>query len=46
MKGADSIIIDRLANKNIPKATADFLEVASMQGLRTLLMAVKYVTEE
>lgn len=46
VKGADSIIQERLANPTLPDATNDFLRVASTQGLRTLLMAVRVVSEQ
>lgn len=45
VKGADSIIQERLANPALPEKTQDFLKTASTQGLRTLLMATKVVSE-
>jgi len=48
-KGADSIILDRLDQNQIGKdeksKTEWFLDTASRQGLRTLLMAMKVVEE-
>ena len=49
IKGADSIIKDRLDTSQYPKDMEDkvewFLDVASKQGLRTLLMGIKVVEE-
>lgn len=49
IKGADSIIKDRLDKMQFPQAFEDkvewFLETASKQGLRTLLMGMRVVTE-
>jgi len=46
-KGADSIIKSRLdhnqIDKNLLGDTDEFLEKASMKGLRTLLMAMKVI---
>ena len=47
IKGADSIIMDRLDMKQYPakmqKKIDWFLDIASRQGLRTLLMGMKVV---
>jgi len=47
IKGADSIIIDRLDKSQYPKEIKQnidwFLDTASKQGLRTLLMGMKIV---
>jgi len=49
VKGADSIIMGRLDEKaqsnEINKKTKWFLDTASKQGLRTLLMAMRIVDE-
>lgn len=50
IKGADSIIKERLDNKQYPEEMRDkiewFLDIASKQGLRTLLMGMRVVTED
>jgi|DEB0MinimDraft_12_1074336.scaffolds.fasta_scaffold07560_5 magnesium-transporting ATPase (P-type) len=50
IKGADSIIKERLDKKQYPldieRRTEWFLETASKQGLRTLLMGMKIVEQE
>lgn len=45
IKGADSVIQERLANIELNKETDEFLQKASLQGLRTLLLAVRVVDE-
>jgi magnesium-transporting ATPase (P-type) len=49
-KGADSIIKSRLDHKQIDKnllgETEDFLNKASLKGLRTLLMSMKVIDED
>lgn len=49
-KGADSIIKSRLdpqqIDKNLLGDTEDFLNKASLKGLRTLLMAMKVIDED
>jgi magnesium-transporting ATPase (P-type) len=49
-KGADSIIKSRLdtsqIDKNLLGETEDFLNKASLKGLRTLLMAMKIIDED
>jgi magnesium-transporting ATPase (P-type) len=49
-KGADSIIKERLdpnqINEKVMESTDDFLNRASVKGLRTLLMAMKVIDEE
>ena len=50
IKGADSIILDRLDNSQYPEEmkqkTQWFLDTASKQGLRTLLMGMRVVSQE
>lgn len=50
IKGADSIIQERLDISQTPQGTLNrvdwFLETASKQGLRTLLMGMRIVTEQ
>lgn len=46
IKGADSIIQDRLVDKELPQETQEFLKTASTQGLRTLLLGMKVVDED
>ena len=45
IKGADSIIHARLADKNLSDDVNDFLTTASTQGLRTLLMGMRLVDQ-
>ena len=45
IKGADSIIQERVTGKKLNDETDKFLKYASIQGLRTLLLAVKVVDE-
>lgn len=49
IKGADSIIKSRLdekqINEEIMKSTDDFLNKASLKGLRTLLMGMRLIDE-
>jgi len=48
MKGADSIIIKRLADPNDPliEVTNGFLQEFAVEGLRTLLLCERTITEE
>lgn len=47
IKGADSVVQERLINSDeLPKETEEFLNKASLQGLRTLLLGVKVVDKE
>lgn len=46
IKGADNMILDRLSNENskeFVEETCSFIEKASNQGYRTLLVAVRLV---
>ena len=49
IKGADSIIMERLDQSQLPQIEKDrtdwFLNTASKQGLRTLLMAMRIIEE-
>ena len=45
IKGADSIIIERLKDKNLNSEIQKFLKVASTQGLRTLLMGMRLIDQ-
>ena len=49
MKGADTIVKDRLAkeqNKEIEATVDDFLKRCSQKGFRSLVMAMKVVSQE